>query len=389
MKRFYFDYAAATPVDPRVVKAMEPYSQKIYGNPSSLHEEGRLAKQALEESRQIVAGLLNVSARNIIFTGGGTEADNLAIFAATGHCPKKGKVIISAIEHKAILYPVKYLQRQGWEVEICPVDERGLINEDVLLKLVDERTVLISIIYANNEIGVVQDIPRLVKLVKKKNPAVYFHTDAAQAVNYLEIDVTKLGVDLLSFSASKIYGPKGVGVLYINGNIMSGPMIWGGGQERGMRSGTENVAGIVGLAVALKISQRIKSSENDRLLFLRNKIISRIVKEIPEAILNGDLKKRLPNNISFSFAGAEGESLVLYLDNLGLAVSTGSACSASDLNPSHVLLALGQSKALAHGSLRFTMGRWTSEESVERLLQVLPEVVEKVRMMSATYKINN
>lgn len=386
MMKYYFDYAAATPLDQRVWKKMEPYWNKNYGNPSSLHEQGRLARQAIEESRTQVAGFLGVNRRNIYFTSGGTEADNLAIFGITNPLPKKGKIIISAIEHKAVLRPVWHLQQSGWEVAVCQVDGNGLIREDELLALIDKNTVLVSIIYANNEIGVVQDIAKLVEISKNKNPNLYFHTDACQAVNYLNIDVRKLGVDAMSLSGSKIYGPKGVGALFLKGDIMSGPMIWGGGQEGGLRSGTENVPGIVGLAEALKISRQTASAELKRLLPLREKLISRITKKIPDVMLNGDRKNRLPNNINISFAGVEGESLVLYLDDQGIMASTGSACGASDLEPSHVLLALGQSKEIAHGSLRITLGRWTSETGIDHLSDILPKLVEKIRKMSATWQ---
>lgn len=387
LKKYYFDYSAATPVDQRVVKAMEKYSYLIYGNPSSLHEQGRLARQALEESRQKIANLLDVNHKEIYFTSGGTESDNWAMLGVARGREKDGKkIIISSIEHKAIIQPAKYLQEKGWQVDVCPVREDGLLDLEKLEKLIDKETVLISVIYANNEIGVVQDLPLIKKIIKKKNSKAYLHTDACQAVNFLEIRPEKLGVDLMTINSSKIYGPRGIGALYIKKGLQIEPLIMGGGQERQARAGTENVAGAVGVAEAMDIARKISVAESRRLYFLREKIISTVTKEIKDVYLNGSRENRLPNNINFSFAGIEGESLVLYLDDKGIMASTGSACGASDLDPSHVLLALGRKKELAHGSLRITLGRWTSEEAVDYLLEVLPVLVDKIRKMSAIYK---
>ncbi|MBU0648341.1 cysteine desulfurase [Patescibacteria group bacterium] len=379
----YFDYASTTPVDQRVVAAMEPYWYKVCGNPSSLHYKGREAKDILDEKRVEMADLIGAKTNEIYFTSGGTESNNWALFGLVNVSGKKGQIIISSIEHKSVLYPANILQKRGYTVEVCPVNKVGLVDLDKLEQLVGDNTILVSVVYANNEIGVVQDLNKISKLIKKKNPDTYFHTDACQALNYLETDVGKLGVDLMTFNASKVYGPKGVGCLYIKEGVKISPFLYGGGQERAMRSGTENLPLIVGMVEAIKIARRISTNESSRLALLRDKIISRVKKEIPDSYLNGDGKKRLPNNVNLSFAGCEGESLVLYLDEAGFCVSTGSACSASDLEPSHVLLALGMKKGLAHGSLRISLGRWTNEEGVDRLSDVLPGVVEKVRMMSA------
>ncbi|MFZ5392383.1 MAG: cysteine desulfurase family protein [Patescibacteria group bacterium] len=386
MKRYYFDYAAATSCDPRVVKAMDGCWQKNYANPSSLYEEGRLALQTVETAREKIAKELSASKDEIFFTSGGSESDNWAIFGVAKARREEGKhIVISSIEHKAVRNAAMYLKKQDYQIDQCPVNEDGLLNLYEMERLIGADTVLVSVIMANNEIGTIQDIKKISQVIKKKNPKTYFHTDACQATNFLQLNVDKLGVDLLTINASKIYGPRGIGVLYIQEGTKIAPLIYGGGQEKGLRAGTENVAGVVGMAESLVIASRIREGESKRLQYLRDKIIYFVKKNISEAVLNGSMKERLPNNINFSFSGAEGESLVLYLDDQGFSVSTGSACSASDLSPSHVLLAIGQKKELAHGSLRITLGRWTSEEGVDSLLQVLPGIVDKVRMMSATY----
>ena len=383
-KHYYFDYAATSPVDQRVLKAMQPYWHVKYGNPSSIHYYGRQAKKAINVARANIAVEFGVIPCEVMFTSGGTESNNWVINGVAQAKKDTGKhIIVSAIEHKSIIYPAKFLEHQGWKVDYCPVKSSGLLDLEALEKLIKDDTVLVSIIYANNEIGVVQDLAKISKIIKKKNKNAYFHSDASQAINYLDINVEKLGVDFMTFTAGKIYGPKGVGGLIVREGLDIFPLLWGGGQERNFRSGTENVAGIVGLSEALKISRRVYNEEHKRLKILRDRIISRIKKEIPDTVINGDEKKRLPNNINVSFARTEGESLTLYLDEKGICVSTGSACSASDLDPSHVLLALGMKRELAHGSLRITLGRWTTEETVDYLLEVLPGVVERVRQISA------
>lgn len=382
-KRYYFDYAATTPVDQRVVLAMESYWYQDFGNPSSLHWEGRKAKDVLVNSREQLADLISAKPSEIIFTSGGTESNNLALSGVALAKESKGKIIISSIEHKSVLNVAKFWQKRGWAVEVCPVNNEGLVDLDQLIELVDDDTVLVSVVYANNEIGTVQDLRTISQAIKDKNERVYFHTDACQAFNYLDCDVEMLGVDLMTFNGSKIYGPKGVGALYAKTGVKIAPLMYGGGQEFSRRPGTENIPLIVGMTEAAVIARRIWQAEVRRLAVLRDKIISRIMKEVPDVFLNGDKDNRLPNNVHLSLTGVEGESLVLYLDEEGVSVSTGSACSASDLDPSHVLLAIGQDHALAHGSLRITLGRWSSEAGVDYLLGVLPGVVEKVRSMSA------
>lgn len=380
----YFDYASTTPVDQRVLLAMEPYWYKQYGNPSSLHQLGLVGKKVLDDCRVQIKEWLGVTNGKIVFTGGGSEGNNLALLGVARANQDKGRhIIISAIEHKSVLYPVKYLESQGWEVDVCPVDQEGLLDLSVLEKLVKKDTALVSVIYANNEIGTVQDLLAISNVVKKNNSDVYLHADACQAINYLELDMVKLGVDLLTFNGSKCYGPKGVGGLYIGSDVKIEPLMYGGGQEYGLRPGTENVPLIVGMTEAIKISRQIYKEEARRLYLLRQKIISTVEKKVEGSRLNGSRKNSLPNIINFSLAGAEGESLVLYLDDEGCGVSTGSACSASDLDPSHVLLAIGRTREEAHTSLRISLGRWTSEAAVDQLLVVLPKVIDKVRLMSA------
>jgi len=383
-KRWYFDYAAATPLDPRVAKIMLETGQHIYGNPSSLHLEGRAAKECVENCRQEVANLLGAKAKEIFFCSGGSEADNLAILGVARANKERGKhIVISSIEHKAIHTAAVSLKKEGFEIDVCSVDRDGRINLHELQELVRDDTILVSVIYANNEIGTIQDLQMVSRAVKDKNPGCYVHTDACQAVNYLDIDVRKLEVDLMSISGNKIYGPKSSGILYVKQGVRLQPIIWGGGQEFGLRAGTEDAVKITGMTEALKIARRIVEVENQRLYELREKIFSFLQSEIDDVAINGSRKDRLVNNINVSVAGAEGESLVLYLDEAGVAASTGSACSAADLNPSSVLLAIGLPIELAHCSLRISLGRYTSEEGVEQLLLVLPEVINKVRSMSA------
>jgi cysteine desulfurase len=380
---FYLDYAAATPIDPRVQAEIDK-NRMVFGNPSSLHSYGRKAAGLLQKSREKIASFLNAKSEEVFFCSGGSESDNWAIQGVARAREKEGKhIVISAIEHKAVNASAKNLQNLGFLVDFCPVDENGLIDKGKLESLVGDETILVSIIMANNEIGVIQDIAELVKIVKQKNVKTYFHTDACQAVNYLDIDVQKTGVDLMTLNGSKIYGPRSVGVLYIKKGTKIVPIIWGGGQENGMRAGTENVVEIVGMAVAMDIADKLKIQENNRLYLLREKIFSRLEKDVEGLVINGDKKKRLCNNVNISIPGVEGETLLLYLDEAGFAVSTGSACSASDLKPSHVLLAIGRSDELAHASLRITLGRYTSTETVDNLLNVIPGLVEKIRKMSA------
>lgn len=381
-KIIYLDYAATTPIDSKVLRETLPYLKEGYGNPSSIYELGQQAQMALDKARQRVGDFLNCSPSEIIFAGSATEANNLAIFGTVRAWQKKGKkphLITTQIEHHAVFEPCKILEKEGVEVTYLPLDKEGLISIPDLEKAIKENTVLVSVMYANNEIGTIQPITEIGKLLKKFK--VLFHTDAVQAVNYLNCDVQKLGVDLLTLSGHKIYGPKGVGALYVRKGTEILPIIYGGGQETGARSGTENVAGIVGLGAAIKqiISHK---SQITKLKKLRDKLIDGILKGIADSKLNGSPEHRLPNNANFTIRGAEGESMVIALDGEGIAASTGSACSSRSLEPSHVLLALRLSQEEAHCSLRLTLGRYTTEGEIKQVLEVLPKVVGRLRKVS-------
>lgn len=382
MPKVYLDYAATTPIDPKVFKAMAPYFKKDFGNPSSIHGYGQKALSAIDEARQTAADFLGCSQDEIIFTGSATEANNLAIF---GLVKPGGHIITTNIEHHAVLEPFQALSKRGIEVTYVPVDKEGLVSVSDIKKAIKPNTVLVSIMYANNEIGTVQPIAEIGKMLPDN---IYFHTDAVQAANYFDCNVKNLGVDLLTLSAHKIYGPKGTGLLYVREGVKIEPFILGGGQEQGRRSGTENVAAIVGFAQALKEVQNPKIKiQSIKIKQYRDKIIKTILKYIPDARLNGSLAQRLPNNANISFEGAEGEAIVIALDQKGIACSTGSACSSRSLQASHVLLALGLSEEQAHGSLRITVGRYTSQLEVERFLKVLPTVISRLREISG-YKTN-
>ena len=381
MSKIYLDYAATTPIDPKVLKAMLPYLKKEFGNPSSIYNFGQKALRAVDEARQVVANFLDCSASEIVFTGSATEADNLAIFGVIKATKiSKPHIITSQIEHHAVLEPCHELEKQGVEVTYLPVDKEGLVRVTDVKKAIKENTVLVSIMYANNEIGTVQPIAEISKVV---TPKILFHTDAAQAVNYLDCDVKKLGVDLLTLSSHKIYGPKGAGALFVKKGTKISPLIYGGGHEAGLRSGTENVAGIVGLSQALKEIQDPKIKiQNIKTKHFRDKIIKTILKIIPDVRLNGSSLQRLPNNVNLSFKGAEGEAIVIALDQKGIAVSTGSACSSKTLELSHVLLALGLLEEEIHGSLRITLGRYTTQKEIEKFFKVLPPIIERLRKIS-------
>lgn len=384
----YLDYAATTPLDPVVLRAMLPYLKKIFGNPSSIHGPGQEALVAMENSRKTTADFLGADPQEIVFTGSATEANNLVIFGVVGASRiLKPHIITSKIEHHAVLEPCCELEKQGVEVTYLPVDKNGLVSVADVEKAVKPNTVLVSVMYANNEIGTVQPISQISEAVKRINPKTLVHTDAVQAVNYLDCDVKKLGVDLLTMSAHKIYGPKGVGALFIKKGTILTPLIFGGGHERGLRSGTENVAGIVGLAAALKQVQDPKIKiHNIRTKHLRDKIIKTVLRAIPDSNLNGSATLRLPNNINLSFGGVEGEAMVVALDQKGIAVSTASACSSKSLEPSHVLMALGMKEERAHGSLRITLGRFSTVKEVDKFLHFLPPVIEKLRKISGYSK---
>lgn len=378
MKTIYLDNAATTPVAPEVIEAMQPYFSESYGNASSLHGKGREAKKALEESRAKVADFLGVDSDEIVFTSGATESNNLALKGFAFANRSRGKhIITSRIEHPCIMETSRWLERQGFEVTYLPVDKFGLVDPGELERVIRKDTILVSIMTANNEIGTIEPLKEIKKICNEKG--VVFHTDAVQACGKIPLELK--GTDMLSASSHKIYGPKGVGILYIRHGIKLDPLISGGGHEGGLRSGTENVAGVVGLAAATELMRKEMKKEAERQTKLRDMLIKETLK-IPENRLNGHPTKRLPNNANFSFSYIEGESLVLRLDDAGIMASTGSACSSPKLEPSHVLLAIGLSHALAHGSLRLTLGRQTTKEEIKYTIETIPKVVEDLRKIS-------
>ena len=381
MKRVYLDYAATTPVHPDVTKAMLPYLTDAFGNPSSLYSYGQEAKGAIEEARAKVADLIGAQDEEIVFTSGGTEADNFAIKGVAFANESKGNhIITSSIEHHAVIETCKFLEKRNFSVTYLPVNEYGLIDPRDVKKAITDKTILISVMHANNEVGTIEPIAEIGKVAKEAG--IYFHTDAAQTVGHIPVDVNELGVDLLSISAHKLYGPKGIGALYIKKGTKLIPFMHGGGQERRRRASTENVPGIVGLGTAAELARQGVSQEAPHLTRLRNQLIKGLLERIDHIRLNGHPLKRLPNNINVSVDFVEGESMLLNLDLESICASTGSACSSSSLEPSHVLLAMGLSHEQAHGSLRFTLGKWTTEEEIGQVLEVLPRIVAKLRAMS-------
>ncbi len=379
--KIYMDHASTTPVDSEVVKAMLPYFTDKFGNASSIHSFGREAKKALDGSRRIVANALNANPDEIIFTSSGTESDNLAIkgIAIEGKNKGRNHIITSSIEHHAVLNPCEYLGENGFDITHVPVDRYGIVNPSDIENSITEKTCLISVMHANNEIGTIQQIEEIGKISKEHG--IPFHTDAVQTFGKIPIDVEKFNITLLSISGHKIYGPKGIGALYIKKGTRIEPLIHGGGHERGLRSGTENISGIVGLGKAVEIAQRDMEKEAKRLTALRD-ILSKGVLEIKDSWLNGHPTKRLPNNANFCFSRVEGESMLLKLDAKGIAVSTGSACSSKSLEPSHVLKAIGLKPGETHGSLRFTLGKSNTKEDIDYVLGVLPEIVDELRRIS-------
>ncbi len=380
-KKIYLDYAATTPVDPRVVKAMSPYFTEKFGNTMSLHNFGQEARQALEESREKVANLIGAKPNEIIFTSSATESNNLALKGITFANRKKGRhIIISSIEHPCIIESAKWLETQGFEITRLSVNKYGLINPNDVRKAIRKDTILVSIIHASNEIGTIQPIKEIGKICKEKR--VYFHTDAVQSFGKISIDVNRMNIDLLSASSHKMYGPKGAACLFIREGTRIEPILHGGGQESGLRSSTVNVPAIVGFAEACKICKREMKKEAQRQIKLRDKLIKGVLRGIKRAYLNGHPQKRLPNNTNFWFEFIEGESMVIQLDLLRVAASTGSACSSLKLEPSHILLAIGLKPEQAHGSLRLSLGRWTTEKEINYVLEILPEVIKKLRKIS-------
>jgi cysteine desulfurase len=385
MGRIYLDYAATTPVHPEVVKAMLPYFSDVFGNPSAIYSYGQEATAALEEARAKVAGLIGSRSEEIVFTSGGTEADNMALIGVANAMRSRGNhIIITAIEHHAIIETAKFLEKNGFELTYLGVDDQGIVDPDAVRRAITDKTILVSVMLANNELGTIQPLAEISRITRQAG--VYLHTDAVQAVGRIPVNVDDLGVDLLSMSAHKLYGPKGVGALYIRKGVRMDPITHGGGQERARRSGTQNVAGIVGLSRATELAGQEMIAEAERLTPLRDRLIQGILEGIDHSYLNGHPVKRLPNNANLSFDYVEGESMCLNLDLKGICVSTGSACSSSNLEPSHVLLAMGVPSQLAHGSLRFTLGKWTEPEDIDRVLEVLPPIVAKLRAMSPLLK---
>jgi len=384
MKRIYMDYAATTPTHPDVVKAMKPYFADMFGNPSSIHSFGRESKEAIEQARDKVANLVGARNEEIVFTSGGTESDNFAIKGVADANKKKGShIITSAIEHHAVIEPCKFLETQGFKVTYLPVDEYGMVNPCDVRKAITDKTILISIMHANNEIGTIEPIEEIGKIASEKG--IYFHTDAVQTAGHIPINLKELPVDLLSMSAHKLYGPKGVGALYIRKGVRMISFMHGGDQEHRRRASTENVPGIVGFGKAAEIAKSEVEEERKRLTVLRDKLIKNIL-QIENTRLNGHPSLRLPNNVNVSVEFIEGESMLLNLDLMGIAGSTGSACTSSALEPSHVLLALGLSPEVAHASLRLTLGSETTAGDVDYVLEVLPGIVKKLRLMSPLYK---
>lgn len=381
----YFDHAATTPVKEEVLKEMIPYFIESYGNPSSIYSLGRRNKKAVEIARERVAKALGGSLKEIYFTACGSESDNLAIKGVAYANKNKGNHIITTkIEHPAILNTCKALEKDGFIVTYLNVDENGLISLEELKNSITDKTILISVMFANNEIGTIQPIKEIGEIAKAHN--IFFHTDAVQAVGNVKIDVDSMGIDLLSLSAHKFYGPKGVGALYVRKNVDFNKIQDGGHQERDKRAGTENVPGIVGLGKAIELAYENIDKYNDKLTRLRDLYISEIENKIPYIKLNGDRKNRLPGNANISFRFIEGESLLLNLDMKGICASSGSACTSGSLDPSHVLLAIGLPHEIAHGSLRITFGEENTEEDVHFLVDTLVEVVEKLRNMSPVYE---
>ena len=383
--KVYLDNAATTMVRQEVVDAMIPAFTTYYGNPSSLHEYAREAEQLLDSARKDVALVLNAKPDEIVFTGGGSESDNMALRGAVAANKKKGKhVITSAVEHHAVLYTLQAMEREGLiDLTLLPVDEYAVVSAESVANALRDDTVLVSIMFANNEVGTINPIAEIGKVCRDKG--VLFHTDAVQATGHVPIDVVKMNIDMLSVSAHKFHGPKGVGVLYIRKGVRIPSLIIGGGQEKKRRAGTENVPGIVGLATALKIANEHMAENAAKVGALRDKLMKGIAETIPDVKLNGHPTKRLPNNVNYSIRYIEGESILLMLDINGIAASSGSACTSGSLDPSHVLLAMGLPHEIAHGSLRLTLSEFTTEEEIDYVLDLLPQIVQRLRDMSPLY----
>jgi len=381
-RRIYMDHAASKPADSRVVEAMLPFMKSAFGNPSSLHIFGQEARKALEESRTKIAELVNAEKKeSIIFTSGATESNNLAIKGIANRYRDRGnRILTSSVEHMSVVNPCKYLTTKGFETVFLPVDQYGFLNLGALEKELTDKTILVTIVYASGEIGTIQPVEEISKIVHGKNA--YLHVDATVACGQVPIDVRNEGIDLLTISSNDMYGPKGVGALYVKEGIRLEPSLHGGGQERGLRSGTENVPSIVGFAKAAEIAKREMQAESERLVKLRDHFIEGLIKPLPYAFLNGHPTKRLPDNVSVRYSFIEGESMLLSLDLQGVSASSGSACTAKTLEPSHVLLAIGLKHEEAHGSLMFTLGRQNTVEEIDYVVGLMPGIVKRLRAMS-------
>ncbi|RBP68398.1 cysteine desulfurase [Alkalibaculum bacchi] len=384
MERVYLDYAATTPLDKRILDKMIPYFDNNFGNPSSIYFEGREARKAVDEARAKVANAIKANPNEIYFTAGGTESDNWAIKGTAFAKQKKGNhIITTAIEHHAVLHTCEYLEKHGFEVTYLKVDEYGLIDLEELKSAIKDTTILISIMFANNEIGTIQPIKEIGEIAREKK--IIFHTDAVQALGNVPIDVTEMNIDLLSISSHKIYGPKGIGALYIRKGVKLDNFVHGGAQEGKKRAGTENTPGVVGFGEACSLITEDLENHIAETVKLRDYFIENIFKQIPNVRLNGHPTKRLPGNVNLSFEFIEGESLLLSLDLKGISASSGSACTSGSLDPSHVLLAIGLKHEIAHGSLRVSIGKYTTKEQMDYVLEQLPPIVQRLRDMSPLY----
>ena len=385
---YYFDNAATTKISKEVIDSMQPYLNEIYGNASSIYSIGRETKKAIEVAREKVAKAINADSNEIYFTGSGTEADNWAIKGIAFANQHKGKHIITTnIEHHAVLHTCEYLEKFGFETTYVPVKENGIVDVNDIKDAIREDTILISVMFANNEIGTIQPIKEIGELAKEKN--IYFHTDAVQTIGNIPVDVKELNVDLLSLSAHKFHGPKGVGALYVRNGVNIDNLLHGGGQEKRRRASTENIAGIVGLGTAIEITTKNIDEKVKYLIKLREKTINGLIENIPDIIVNGDREKRLPGNVNVCFKYIEGESILLHLDQYGICASSGSACTSGSLEPSHVLLAIGLPHEIAHGSLRLSFSEENTEEEVDYLLEKLPPIIKNLRNMSPLYNKSN
>jgi cysteine desulfurase len=377
----YLDYAATTPLGPEARDAMAPFGAEVFGNPSNLHRFGREARRALDNARDSLARSLDCQPKELYFTSGGSEADNLALFGLTGAHAERGRhVVVSSIEHHAVLEPALRLEQNGFRVTRLPVEETGRVRPDVVADAITPETILVSVMMANNEIGTIQPVAEIGRLCRERG--VFFHTDAVQAAGVLPLRLSELPVDALSISAHKFYGPKGVGALFARSGVTFQAALLGGSQERERRAGTENVAGIVGMAKALEVALDHREEENERLALLRDRLYFGLKERVEGVELNGSLEDRLPGNLNVSIRGADAESMLLNLDLAGIAASSGSACSSGAFEPSHVLLAMGASPERALSALRFSLGRYTTQEEIERVLEVMPDIVARVHAFS-------